>query len=222
MSGWLRWKAWLMPVRVEIDVYCWVDPRGDIVECSVPEGITIGPGNEADTMAAADMRLRDAAEHVHAEFRDRLRRGKICFVAKRGDEVVGCDWVGSCYDHEGPVRIEPGPGEALCSDAFVAISARGRRIHTALQNAMMVWAKENGFVHVHTFARLVDHRANKAVRNNRWNRDRWPRYIIVSSPLLRQFGVRHQLVIDLAPGHPPVQPGKWLRIPPFEREPWEK
>ena len=211
-----------MPLRVEIDVYCRWDLRDDIVDWPVPEGITISAGTEAETMAAADMRLRDASEHVHAEFRDRLRRGQTCFVAKRGEEVVGCDWVGAGYDHEGPVRIEPGPGEVLCRDAFVAISARGRAIHTALQRAMISWAKVNGFTLIHTFARFIDHRANKAVRIMSWQRDRWPRYVIISSPLLRQFGLRHQLVIDLAPGRPPVVRGPWLRIPPFEREPWEQ
>jgi len=214
-------KALLRPLRIETDVHCEIDLRGDIPDWPDPPGITIDIGTEAETMQAADMRLRDAGENVHAEFRDRLARGQKCFVARRGTEVVGCNWLLFHHGWEGPVRMDLRPDEVMCQDAFTAISARGRSVHTALQHAMIAWAKAQGYRTAYTFARLVDPLAHKPIKQMHWRHETAPRYRVISSPLLRQFGIRHQIVSDHTPGRHPIARGPLLRRPPFEREPWE-
>lgn len=221
MTARARLRALFWPMRVERDIHCEFDLSRPLPEWPLPDGVTIRVGSADETMRAADMRLRDAGETVHAEYRDRLRRGQKCFVAIDRGEVIGCDWLAFRSDHEGPVQIVLRDDEVLCMDAFVAISARGRSVHSAVHRAMVVWAKEHGYRHAYTFLRHGDPAAAKAIARMGWVRGEHPRYTIVSSPLLRQFGVRHQCVIDHEPGRHPVPPGPWFRVPPFEREPWE-
>ena len=221
MTARARLRALLWPFRIERDVHCELDLRQSAPNGPLSEGITVRVGSFEEVMSAADMRHRDAGENVHAEFEDRLRRGQKCFVAIRRDEVVGCNWLAFGTDHEGPVRIVLRDHEVLFMDAFTAISARGRSVHAVLQRAMVVWAKEQGYRYAYTFLRHADPAASKAIVQMGWRQDDRPRYTIISSPMMRQIGVRHQIVIDHDPGRHPVPRGPYVRIPPFEREPWE-
>jgi len=217
-----RLRALLWPVRVEKDIHCEYDLSLPLPDWPEPEGFTIRVGTPDEIMRAADMRLGDGNEHLHREYQDRVRRGQKCFIVLRDGEVVGCDWLAFRSDHEGPVRIVLRDDEALCMDAFVAISARGRSVHSAVHRAMVVWAKQHGYRRAYTFLRFGDPAAAKAIDRMGWVRGEHPRYTIVSSPMARLFGVRHQLVIDHEPGRHPIPRGRWFRVPPFERESWEQ
>lgn len=204
-------------LRLEADVQCCKDLRAPLEDWPTPEGIRIAIATEAQTLAAAALRRREAGDEYAAEYLDRLRRGQTCFVALRGDAVVGCNWLALGPDHEGPVRIVPGVGEVLCMDAFTATSMRGRSIHTALQHAMLAWAKAKRYTTAYTYMRYRDRVTDKTMQRMGWQRDRWPRYLILSSPALRAVGVLRELVIDLAPGRAPIPRGPWLRMSPFYR-----
>jgi len=217
----MAWQSW-RPLRIEADVYCGLDLRLPPVDWPMPDGITIRVANACETIEAAAMRLRDSGERVEVEYTARLSRGQLCFVALRDGAVVGSNWLMFGEGYEGPVRIVLRPDEVLMMDAFTARPERGRAIHTALQHAMIVWAHEHGFATAHTF--LIHHHApaGKTIERMHWNQDERPRYYIVSSPLLRRLGLRHQLVIDAAPGRHPIPRGPWFRVPPFEPEPWAR
>lgn len=204
-------------LRLEADAQCWKDLRLPLADWPMPPGIRIAIATQAQTLAVAALRRRDAGEEYTEEYLDRLQRGQMCFVALSSDDVVGCNWLALAPDHEGPVRIVPGAGEVLCMDAFVAVAMRGRAIHTALQHAMLAWAREHGYTAAYTFMRYRDRKTEKTMRRMGWQQDKWPRYLIVSSPALQRLGIRQELVIDLAPGRAPIPRGRWLRISPYYR-----
>jgi len=217
------WKrALLWPVRIERDIHCEFDFSQDVPDWPVPEGFSVRLGSPEDVMRIAELRLRDAGETVHAEYAERVRLGQKCFVAMWNGEVVGCDWTIFRVGYEGPVQIVLRDDEVMFQDAFIARAARGRAAHTAVHRAMLVWAKQQGYRIAYTFLGYGNGVASRAITRMGWRHNGRPRYSVVSSPMLRQFGVRHQLVLDHEPGRHPIPTGRLIRLPPFEREPWER
>ena len=85
---------------------------------------------------------------------------------------------------DGSVTFIPPSGEVVCTDAYTAVAQRGRSIHTALLHAMLVWAQQAGYVRAYTYIALGNTRSSKAHNLLQWQISRWPRYIVLSSPLL--------------------------------------
>jgi hypothetical protein len=82
---------------------------------------------------------------------------------------------------------------------------------------MLAWARAHEYTTAYTFLRYRDRKVEKTIQRMQWQQDRWPRYLILSSPALRPWGARRELVIDLAPGRAPIPRDGWLRISPFYR-----
>jgi hypothetical protein len=211
-------------IKVEADLEFRLDLREPLVPWPPPPGVTISLASAEQVTEAAEMRLHDTGEPIHYEYRDRLRRGHKCFVALMEGRVVGCNWLALGTDHDGPLTFVLRRDEVLCTGAFTASAVRGRSIHTALLHTMLVWAQRAGYLLAYTYVGLGNVRSAKTHARLRWKRSRVPRYVVVSSPMLRRTaGFCRELVIGLRLRDHPLAPGAPLRCPyrpPQEGEGW--
>jgi GNAT superfamily N-acetyltransferase len=184
-------------VRIEADREFRLDLRKPLVPWPSPPGVIITIASAEQVIAAAEMLLRESGRRVYNEYTDRLRRGHKCFVALKSGNVIGCNWLVVDNERDGPLTITLRSDEVLCTGAFVAPAMRGQTIHTALLHAMLSWAKRSGYVRAYTYVGVGNARSAKTHIRLNWQRSRFPRYVIVSSPLLRHIGLRRELAIGL-------------------------
>src|SRR5947207_799589 len=86
-----------------------------------------------------------------------------------------------------------------------------REFRLDLRDKLVPWAQAAGYVRAYTYVGLGNSRSSKAHELLKWQIGRWPRYIVLSSPLLsRRPGWCYEVVIQLRRG-PPIAPGKLLR-----------
>jgi GNAT superfamily N-acetyltransferase len=133
-------------------------------------------------------RIEGEDEELLAQFRDRARRGQICYVAWVGDERVAYDW--ACPRPE-PIPggiMSVGAGEVYCTDAFTAPAWRGNNIHPALNYAMLEGVQDAGYRVAYTMVSALNPSSWKVVRRVGWrpagvflyykgHRSPWPRVL---------------------------------------------
>ena len=79
---------------------------------------------------------------------DRFRRGQKCFLSKIGREIVHYNWIGFHWEEtiSGTGRfIRLRDDEAVCHDGLTVEAWRGKAIHTAVHNQMLLFLKEAGY-----------------------------------------------------------------------------
>lgn len=87
-----------------------------------------------------------ANERTRATFARRVARGRICFVAWRGDLPVGYVWLSERTDPDLELYPLPLPPDAVYGwDVYVDATERGNGIGPALINARLRYARAQGF-----------------------------------------------------------------------------
>jgi GNAT superfamily N-acetyltransferase len=157
----LLWRVLAQGLAPVGTVQPWTFYRRDLTQPLAPvrarADVTITLATEADREQLAAMVVRRygptglgpyAALGVPGTIAHRFRRGLRCFVARAGAEIVHYNWIAFGREPslgEAGARIELGPGEAYCSDAYTAEAWRGRGIHTAVLNAMLLFLQQAGY-----------------------------------------------------------------------------
>jgi RimJ/RimL family protein N-acetyltransferase len=101
----------------------------------------------------------------------RFRRGCKCFVAKIGPEIVHYNWI---FPHgeesvSGTGRfISMRDDEALCEDAFTSEAWRGKGIHLAVNNQMLLFLQSSGYRRAYTVVGTHNKSAQKALHRIGW------------------------------------------------------
>jgi hypothetical protein len=130
----------------------------------VPVEVTRAAPDEIEAVA----RIESADEAFVRMFRNRARRGQMCFVARVNGEVVACDWV--CPRPEavpgGVAALRP--GEVYCTDAYTVPAWRGRNIHPELNSRMLIAAQEAGYRIAYTLTNVVNPRSWKVAFRAGW------------------------------------------------------
>ncbi|MDI1283042.1 MAG: hypothetical protein PSV46_01485 [Reyranella sp.] len=88
-------------------------------------------------------------------YRDRLRRGELCFLAISDGEIAHVNWVCSTWGDAlpgNPIRLKP--GEIYTTDALTTDRFRGKGLHAVVLRAMLEHAQVRGDRHAYTLARL--------------------------------------------------------------------
>jgi hypothetical protein len=102
----------------------------------------------------------------------RFQRGARCFVAKIGGEIVHYNWIFFRLE-----EIDPGLGrflrleddEALCNDGFTAEPWRGKSIHPAVNNGMLLFLQQIGYRRAFTVAGMQNKRSEKGLYRIGWD-----------------------------------------------------
>jgi hypothetical protein len=102
---------------------------------------------------------------------DRFRRGQKCFVGKIGREIVHYNWIG--FDWEETIAgtgrfIRLRDDEAVCHDGLTVEAWRGRAIHTAVHNQMLLFLKETGYRRAYTVVGTLDPASQKTHHRLDW------------------------------------------------------
>ena len=102
---------------------------------------------------------------------DQFEHGAKCFVARIGEEIVHYNWI---FFHKkiwepGPCYITMGNHETLCDDAFTPEKWRGKAIHGAVHNEMLIFLQRSGFETAYTLVNSFNLSSKKALQKLGWD-----------------------------------------------------
>jgi len=138
--------------------------------------LNVTQANESDTDQIASLEITGSRPRPLRErtIRDtilqRFRRGSKCFVGKIGTEVVHYNWI-SFHRREviGKTRIiELRDDEAFCHSGLTSEAWRGKAIHGAVNNQMLLFLQEAGYRRAYTHANMDNKSSQKALPRLGW------------------------------------------------------
>ena len=105
--------------------------------------ITISRAVPEDVEEIAGLDPEDDSDCVPV-YRDRLHRGDQCFIARIDGRIVACNWIRlkAAWSF---TEIRVADDEIYMTDGYTIPEYRGKRIHPAMNAAMLRYAKEQGF-----------------------------------------------------------------------------
>ena len=94
-------------------------------------------------------------ERARELYLDRLKRGELCFLATVEGVIAHVNWI--CFQWgealpEHPIRLHA--GEIYTTDALTPAAFRGRGLHPFVLRSMLAYARQRGFRHAYTLARI--------------------------------------------------------------------
>lgn len=134
-----------------------------LTPCAAAVPIEIGVARGEDLTAAAALYHHADAARVPrraAWFRERVRDGSHCFVARVDGEMVAYNWIrvdAAVGARDLPMHLAP--NEIYTTDAYTARAWRGKGIHTALNYAMLQIARDSGYRTAYTLLRVSNLRS---------------------------------------------------------------
>jgi len=102
---------------------------------------------------------------------ERFQQGHRCFVGKIGTEIVHYNWV---FFHRKESVAGTGrfitlrDDEALMDDAYTAEACRGKAIHTAVHNQMLLFLQQTGYRKAYTVVNSDNKSSQKTHRRLGW------------------------------------------------------
>lgn len=117
-------------------------PLLDGGEPSLVEGVEIRPLEERDWGSLEKAVTKRTIER----FRNRLARGRTCFLAWSGERPIGYSWISERVEPEIEGLVMQLPNDALyCWDLYVMPHERNRGVGSALAHARLHHARQLGF-----------------------------------------------------------------------------
>lgn len=179
---WRMLRLGLSPLgRLAIDSFCRKDLSQPLRETRAKTDLTISQASDADVDQLAtliakryspkEMRELFKTQSIQEKVRERFQKGAICFVGKIGIKIVAHNWV---FFHEkkwshGNYSISLNDNEALCDDAFTVEELRGKGIHGAIHNQMLLFLQQSGFRMAYTVVHTDSISSKKALQRLGWN-----------------------------------------------------
>jgi len=118
--------------------------------------------------------LESIASRHKRDFQDEIlelfRRGYRCFVGKIGTEIVHYNWI-SFHRKEWKDEshlIQLSNDEAFCHRGYTAEAWRGKAIHGAVNNQMLLFLREAGYRRAYTSAYMDNRSSQKALHRLGW------------------------------------------------------
>jgi hypothetical protein len=180
---WRMLKLGVSPFgRLDMDSFCRKDLTQPLGEIPAKVDLTIGQATEADIdQLAALVAKRYGPKQKREMFktcsiqetiRERFQQGAKCFVGKIGTEMVAYNWI-FFHRSEWPhgylvISISLNDDEALCEDAFTAEEWRGKRIHGAIHNQMLLYLQRSGIRRAYTLVGTDNVSSSKALHRLGW------------------------------------------------------
>lgn len=165
------------------------------VQTRVPVDIGLADASQVEAIAAiADDDAERAAGDARI-YRDRLRAGSLCFVARVDRRIVAFNWLrlhGAVGAAGVPMVLRD--DEVYTTDAFTADGWRGQGIHPALNHAMLAFAQREGRRTAYTMVRADNASSLVTMRRVGWTlsgtllvfEPRWApdttRWLVLGSP----------------------------------------
>lgn len=100
---------------------------------------------------------------------EQLHQGAKCFVGKIGNEMVHYNWIFFKTRDLDHYYVQLHEREALCDDAFTPPEWRGKGIHGAVNNHMLLFLQQSGFQTAYTQVLTDNISSRKALRQVGWD-----------------------------------------------------
>jgi hypothetical protein len=118
-----------------------------------------------------DMQELFKTQSIQEKVRERFQKGAKCFVGKVGIKMVAYNWLfflEKKWSH-GVYSISLQNNEALCDDAYTVEELRGKGIHGAIHNQMLLFLQQSGFRTAYTLVHTDSISSKKALQRLGWN-----------------------------------------------------
>jgi GNAT superfamily N-acetyltransferase len=141
LFGWRSYGVWLCPL----------DQLPPPTRPTLPVEIRALERREVPSYLA----FRPGSADVLAE---RLRQGRVCFVAWSGPRIVATTWVATGPEVVPQLEraVVPGPGEVYLFDSYAAADMRGRRLMPALVDEILARYRALGYHRALTIVALYN------------------------------------------------------------------
>ncbi len=106
---------------------------------------------------------------IQETINEKFQQGAKCFVGKIGAEMVHYNWIFFHRKEYGHYFIHLSDREALCDDAFTVEEWRGKAIHGAVHNQMLLFLQQSGFRTAYTLVQTDNISSKKALKRLGWN-----------------------------------------------------
>jgi RimJ/RimL family protein N-acetyltransferase len=179
---WRMLRLGLSPFcTLAIDSFCRKDLSQPLGETRTKTDLAISQATEADIdQLVALATKRYGPEYIRKWFksrsieetvREQFKKNAKCFVGRIGTEMVAYNWL---FFHQkewshGHYVISLHDDEALCDDAFTVEELRGKGIHGAIHNQMLLFLKQSGFRTAYTVVHTDNISSKKALKRLGWN-----------------------------------------------------
>jgi hypothetical protein len=160
--------------------FCRKDLTQPLEEAEAKVDLIINQATEADIDQLAALvgkrygpRARQwfTTQSIPETIHDRFEHGARCFVGKVGTEMVAYNWI---FFHtkewpREPYFVHLSDQEALCDEAFTVEEWRGKRIHGAVHNRMLLFLQQSGFRMAYTLVGTDQVSSKKALYALGWD-----------------------------------------------------
>lgn len=102
---------------------------------------------------------------IQETIRERFQQGAKCFVGRIGTEIVHYNWI--FFPREESSHLSD--REPLCDDAFTVEEWRGKGIHGAVNNQMLLFLQQSGFRTAYTLVETDNISSQKALQRLGWD-----------------------------------------------------
>jgi hypothetical protein len=174
----LRWG--LLPFgELRAITYCRMDLTQPLGEIQANADLIISQATEADIdqlVALIEIRWSPKrklelfkAKSIKETISEQLKQGAKCFIGKIGTEMVHYNWIffnRKEYDH---YYIKLHDDEALCNDGFTVQEWRGKSIHGAVNNHMLLFLQQAGFHTAYTCVNIDNISSKKGLYRVGWD-----------------------------------------------------
>lgn len=158
---------------------CRKDLTQPLGEIQAKVDLIIDQATEADIdqlVALTEMRWskeqkqkRFKSKSVQETISEQLKQGAKCFIGKIGTEIVHYNWIFFNKKDLEHYFIQLQDREAFCDDAFTPPKWRGKAIHGAINNRMLLFLQQSGFHTAYTCVSTENISSKKALRQVGWD-----------------------------------------------------
>ena len=174
----LRWG--LLPFGdLRAITYCRMDLTQPLREIRANVDLIISQATEADIdhlVALEEIRYSPKqkqklfkAKSINETISEQFKQGSKCFIGKIGTEIVHYNWIFFNrveYDH---YFVQLHNDEAHCDVAFTLQEWRGKNIHGAVNNHMLLFLQQSGFHTAYTAVLTFNPTAKKGLQRVGWD-----------------------------------------------------
>ncbi len=159
--------------------FCRMDLTQHLGEIKANVDLTISQATEADIdqlVALIEMRWSKKQKQklfktksIQDTISEQFQQGAKCFIGKIGTEMVHYNWIffnKKDFDH---YFIQLNGREALCDDAFTSPEWRGKGIHGAVNNYMLLFLQQSGIRTAYTCVLTDNISSKKALQQVGWD-----------------------------------------------------
>jgi RimJ/RimL family protein N-acetyltransferase len=106
---------------------------------------------------------------IQETINEQFQQGAKCFIGKIENEIINYNWIFFHRKDYGHYFIYLSEGEALCDDAFTVEEWRGKAIHGAIHNQMLLFLQQSGYCTAYTLVQTDNISSKKALQRLGWN-----------------------------------------------------